>query len=229
MKYWRLYNSAEKEVGFVPQIVDPIFDGYYTDENQLWNQLFKKIGKTTIIPKGQLQKKAKLTDLMSVGFSSGDLFLSEKLRQILEAHNVEGVQFADTEIITKKGDNIQSNIMHPYETDYEFLDVLNSEFRYINAMGDQTYGTIHFKNVSEYFEAKIKNKMEMVKVEDLNEKRYIVINSVNILKDSPYDLVALFGIRYGAVGYYVSQRLKDKILNEKCTGVIFREVNEVYP
>ena len=84
MKYWRLYNSAEKEVGFVPQIIEPVFEGYYSDKNQLWNIFLKPIENTTVIPKGHLQKRAKLTDLMSVGFAAGNLFVSDKLRIIIE-------------------------------------------------------------------------------------------------------------------------------------------------
>ncbi len=66
MKYWRLYNSAEKEVGFVPQIIEPVFEGYYTDNNQLWNNYLKQIDNSTIIPKGHLHKRARLTDLTHI-------------------------------------------------------------------------------------------------------------------------------------------------------------------
>ena len=119
MKYWRLYTSAEKEVGFVPQIVEPVFDGLYTDNNQLWNIYLRKIDDNTVIPKGHLQKKAKLTDLMSVGFASRNLFVSDKLREIIEAYPNEGIQFAETEIITKK-ETVKANILHPFDTDRSF-------------------------------------------------------------------------------------------------------------
>ncbi|RZL39911.1 MAG: hypothetical protein EOP00_27335, partial [Pedobacter sp.] len=107
MKYWRLYNSAEKEVGFVPQINEPVFDGLYDDENQLWNCYKKPIDRYTIIPHAHLYKRAKLTDMMSVGFASGNLFISDKFRQILQAFSTQGVEFVDTQIITKKGERIK--------------------------------------------------------------------------------------------------------------------------
>ncbi len=229
MKFWRLYNSAEKEVGFVPQIVEPVFDGYYTDKNQLWNMYLNPIDTSTIIPKGQLHKRAKLTDLMSVSFGAGDLYLSNKLRAIIESFPTIGVQFADTEIITKTGQYLKANIIHPYNTNHSFLEVPQCEFRVSNIMGDIIYEVLKFKTITDFIDKKnalIKsNKM----YQDINLQKSISISKAVIKENVNYGIFSIFDITYGGFGFFVSQQLKDEILNSKCTGIIFREVNERYP
>jgi len=229
MKYWRLYNSAEKEVGFVPQIVQPVFEGYYTDENQLWNTYLKKIDESTIIPKGHLYKSAKLTDLMSVSFANAQLFLTYKLREIIEQFQTVGVQFADTEIITKKGEIVKVNIMHPFFTDHFFVDIPQCEFRISNILGDIIYEVLRFDSFKDFRERRNALISENKMYEDTSFQKSISIAKLVFKENVDFGICAVFDVTYGAVGFYVSQLLKDEILNEKCTGVIFREVNERYP
>ena len=229
MKYWRLYNSAEKEVGFVPQIVEPVFEGYYTDNNQLWNTYSKKIDENTIIPKGHLQKKAKVTDLMSVGFASGNLFLSDKLHNIFGNYCSEGVQFADTGIFTKNGDMIKANIIHPFFTDHSFLDIPQCEFQLSNAMGNDVYDIVKFNSFAEFRTERQKLINESKNFEDINLHKWLSILKLTFKESTDFGLCSVFDVTYGSIGFYVSQSLKDEILNEKCTGMIFREINERYP
>lgn len=223
-----MYNSAEKEVGFVPQIVEPVFEGYYTDSNQLWNIHFQRIEANTIIPKGHLHKKAKLTDIMSVSFLNGQLFFSDKMLSILEASHYKCIQFVKTEIITKTGERIKSNILHPFEADYNFIDTLDSEFWYTNSMLDKLLEQVRFNTGNDYLNAKINNRKEIAKNETMDYKP-LIIRKINFNDDMEIDLFSVSGVLFGGIGFYVSQRLKDKILEEKCTGFIFREINEAYP
>ncbi len=229
MKYWRLYDSAEKEVGFVPQIVDPIFGGYYTDENQLWSIGSRPIDNNSIIPKGHLHKKAKLTDLMSTGFASFNLFVSNKLRQIIEAYPMEGIQFADTEIITKTGEHIKVNVMHPYFKEHDFIDMQDSEFQISNIFGNFVYEQLKFDSFMDFLRMKADLISENKKYDDMDLHKSIRISKLYFKKDADFGSCSMFDVIYGRVGFYVSQNLKDKILEEKCTGVIFREINERYP
>ena len=229
MKYWRLYNSAEKEVGFVPQIIEPVFEGYYSDKNQLWNIFLKPIENTTVIPKGHLQKRAKLTDLMSVGFAAGNLFVSDKLRIIIETFPKKGIQFADTEIITKNGECVKANIMHPYATDHSFLDIPQCEFQVSNAMGNVVFETEKFNSFSDF---RIKREAfinDSKNYEDISFHKRISISKLAFKETTDFGICSVFDVTYGAVGFYVSQILKDEILKKICSGVIFREVNERYP
>lgn len=229
MKYWRLYNSAEKEVGSVPQITEPVFEGYYTDDNQLWNNIFKKINNTTVIPKGHLDKRARLTDLMSVSFLSGQLFVSDKLRNIIEGFSTAGIQFANTEIITKTGEHLKSNIIHPYIINYSFIDMKNTEFQISNIMGDTFFEKKKFKTYEDYLEERKTLIEDSKHLKDVAKQKWISISDLVFQEDICADICSVFYVQYAALGFYVSQPLKDKILDEKCTGVIFREINERYP
>ncbi len=229
MKYWRIYTSAEKEVGSVPQIVDPVFNGYYTDSNQLWNNYLKKIDKNTIIPKGNLQNRAKLTDLMSVSFATGNLFISDKLRNIFEHYSSEGVQFADTQVITKNGHKIKVNIMHPFFTDHPYLDIIRCEFQISNAMGNDVCEIIRYNSFAEFRAKREELINESKKYEDINNHKWVSLSKVVFKENSNVGICSVFDVTYAGVGFFVSQELKDQILNENCSGIIFREVNEKYP
>jgi hypothetical protein len=230
MKYWRLYTSAEKEVGFVPQIVEAIFEGHYKDENQLWNKVFKKIDKNTIIPKGHLHKRARLTDLMSVSFGAGDLFTTDKLRNIVQKYSQLGVQFADSEIVTNKGEIIKTNIKHAYITDHSFLNIPQCEFCITNRGIDKLNETVKFNTYEEF----VVKKNALILENKMYDDKSLLDKSISISKiafndSSNFGICSVFDISYGGHGFFVSQLLKDEILNEKCTGVIFREINERYP
>ncbi len=229
MKYWRLYSSSEKEVGFVPQIVEPVFEGSYTDKNQIWNNYLKKIDNATIIPKGHLHKRAKPTDLMSVGFGSGDLFASDKLKTIIGAYKNVGVQFANSEIITKNGEYLKANIMHPFCTDHLFLDITKCEFRVSNVMGDIIYELLKFDSFDEFIVKKGAIIDQSKRHEDISFHKYISISKLAFKNNIDLGMCSVFDVTYGGFGFYVSQLVKDEILSEKCTGVIFREMNERYP
>ena len=229
MKYWRLYNSAEKEVGFMPQIIEPEFEGLYTDANQLCNNYSKKIDSTTIIPKGHLHKRAKLTDLMTASFLSGDLFASSKLQTILNKYSIEGVQFAESEVITKTGEQIKTWILHPYFTNYSFLDLNHCIFQISNAMGDEVFEQLKFESLRDYREKKETLINESKKYEDISFHKFISISKLQFKENTEFDVCSIFDVLYGGVGFYVSQRIADEMLNTKCTGVIFRELNERYP
>jgi len=229
MKYWRLYNSAEKEVGFVPQIVEPVFEGYYTDDNQLLNKFSKQIENNTIIPKGHLHKRAKLTDLMSVGFGSGDFFLSDKLRIIIELFPFMGVQFVSTQIITNIGEFVKSNIMHSFSTDRSFIDMANTEFEISTVGGELLNDRLKFSSMKDFMEIREAHIAESKKYKDIKFHKWITISKLSFKEDVDFGLCSIFDIKYGGLGFFVSQQLKDEILINKCTGVIFREINESYP
>ncbi len=229
MKYWRLFNSIEKEVGFVPQITEPVFKGNYNDPKQLWNLYFRKTDEiNTIIPHGRLHKKAKVTDLMSVAFLSGDLFISKKLYDILSEFKVSGVELKKSATILSTGSSLETYIIHPFISDYRFIDVEKTEFYFTNDMGNQYLEKRIYNSIDEYLEAcyaKINSNYKS----PFYDKRPIKITQINFVENSELDLISVFGINYGGVGYFVSERLKQKILDEKCSGIIFKDINERYP
>jgi hypothetical protein len=128
MKYYRLHNSAGPDVGFVPQVVQGIYPGKYDSPNALGMPGRKRSGSNTEIPGGIMHKRAKLTDLMSVAFLSGEFFVSPRLAHIILGSKCEGVQFVGTRLVLKNGNTIMYNILHPYLDKYSCLDTDRSEF-----------------------------------------------------------------------------------------------------
>ncbi len=230
MKFWRLYNSAEKEVGFVPQIVQPVFDGQYTDKNQLWNIHVKQIDNAIIIPKGYLHKRAKLTDLMSDSFLNNQRFVSEKLRKIIERYPCKGIQFADTEVITPKVGKIKANILHPFATDRSYIDMSQTEFQISTVKGEIINERLKLNSMKDFLEIREAHIIESKKYDDINLHKWISISKLFFKKNVDFGICSVFDVLYGGgVGFYVSQKLKDEILNEECTGIIFCEIDEQYP
>ncbi|MBK8710276.1 MAG: hypothetical protein IPL97_00075 [Niastella sp.] len=230
MKFWRLYNSAEKEVGFVPQIIQPIFQGQYSDQNQLWNVYTGKIDDSTIIPKGHLHKRANFTDLMSDGFLNNQRFVSNKLRSIIEKYPAEGIQFVHSEIFTKKAENIPVSIIHPFQTNRLFIDMKRSEFQIATVFGEIIEEKIKLSTINEFLEIRENHINESKMYEDISLHKWISISKLVFNEKVDFEICSVFDVMHGGgVGYYVSQNLKDDILNAECTGVIFREINERYP
>lgn len=230
MKYYRLYNSAEvKDVGHAPQITEGLFEEKYDHPKALNRLLFnQQINPDTIIPQGKMHNKAKLTDLMSVSFLSNQFFVSDKLKNIFQEFNIEGVQFAKSSIYSKSGTRMNFNIIHPYFSNIACLDVRRSEFYFTNIMVNKYISQIQFTSIDEYLRAYKKNQADAPRVGFPNFQP-LVIKTISFIPDCSLDLFSVFGINYGGVGYFVSERLKQKVLEEKCTGVIFKDINECYP
>lgn len=229
MKYWRLYSSAEKEVGYAPQITDPLFDGQYNDPDQLWNLHSKPFSPKTKIPQGKMHKKAKLTDLMSASFLSSQLFVSDKLRKILESSILKGVEFATTNLITNTGVSVKSNIMHPFATDHPYVDMANSEFQISNIMGDLIQQTLKFDSFR-HFENKQKEIMTANNLQqDVDLQTHIYISKLVFKENLDFGICSVFDVHHAGIGFYISEELKGEILAKSCTGVICRDVNERYP
>jgi len=230
MKYWRLYQSAEKEVGFVPQIVEPIFNGNYNDPNQLWNNMFNKLDNNFIeIPKAHLHKRAKFTDLLSADFTSDNLFISNRLKDILDHHKKIGVQFFKSEIFDKKGMSIEVYIMHPFKVNESFIDLDETIFQVRNMFGKVLLDEMKIKSLEEYHLKKATLINENKTIEDNEVHKYLTISKIAFKKDSSFTMCSVFDIHYGGIGWYVSETLKQELLNAKCTGMIFRDLDERYP
>lgn len=59
--------------------------------------------------------------------------------------------------------------------------------------------------------------------------QFIQIDKVFFKENLDVDFFALRNVGKSGTGYFVSERLKDKIEKEGCTGIVFKEPNEIYP
>ncbi len=228
MKFYRLHNSAGPEVGFVPQVVNGIYPGKYDSPNALGMPGRKRADSNTEIPGGIIHKRAKLTDVMSVAFLSGELFVSPRLADIILESKCEGVQFVGTELVLKNGDKVMYTILHPYLDKYSCLDTDKSEFFLFDSGVRTALQRVYFENTAAYISASIENQ-NLAPLIGYQQFKPLVINHIGLREDCEIDFFSLFGLRHGGVGYFVSERLKHIINNRKCTGLIFTEMNEVYP
>lgn len=65
--------------------------------------------------------------------------------------------------------------------------------------------------------------------EDNQMYKYLSISKIVFKKDSPFGICSVFVVLYGGIGLYVSDTLWQKLLDAKCAGMIFRELDKRYP
>ena len=96
-------------------------------------------------------------------------------------------------------------------------------------MGDTVYELLKFKSIKDYKDKKGALINDSKNYENINFHKWISVSKLEFKQGIDFGICSVFDILYGGVGLYVSQKLKDEIINAKCTGVIFRELNERYP
>lgn len=219
MKYYCInYSLNLKDVGSFPQVEEAnhncnIWDNPYFIENFH----FKEINFNPIVSNAILNKKSKLTDLINapiIGFSK-KLLVSDKLKNILNKYRKTGVQFFLSNIFYK---NIRIEnywILNTYEINMEYIDFNNSVF----------YET---ENVFKYTnEIKINSIDEFIKVKnDIEVKGYpygFIIDRIKLKDNITSDFFTLLHVE-GGVKYIVSEKLKNHIERENCTGIEFMPV-----
>jgi len=222
MKYYRFYISAESSViGKYPQIHQCIVPTTVNDPNYIDNFFWEKVPEFTLLPQGILDRKAKKTDLISVSFIgfSTRLFVSCKLGKILENFNYWGLQYLPTTLIDNNSTKDEYWIINPYYAAYECLDFDSSLFSHYVSSFQPPEKKLVFKNASDF-----------IKVQDqLPSGQFIQIERICLKSDNDKDFFAIKNVSGDGTGYFVSQRLKDKIQDAGCIGMVFKEPNEIYP
>lgn len=141
----------------------------------------------------------------------------------------KGIQYAKTEIITKSGEVISANIMHPYIVDYSFIDMNRTEFQISNVMGNQIIDVLKFSTYGDFLQSRHDIIHESKRYDDINLQKWISISKLFFKEEADFGICSVFDVVYGGVGFFVSQDLMEEMLGNRCTGAIFRDVNERYP
>ena len=230
MKYFRLYNSVEKQVGFVPQVHDAVVDFNIYDPASAYHVNFSKASENTLWPIAKLSPKAEKTDLISSSFMSlsNKLLISPKLYQIITNYETKGVQFIKSKLITKSGRKEDYWIVNPFLSDYSFLDPINCKFVYTDSMGKNELEEVKFNFPEEFIQAYIQNKRDAVVIGYPNH-RPLIIKEIAFKDDSSPDFFAVSAVLNGYMGYFVSEKLRSAIEEAGCTGIVFTEPNKRYP
>ncbi len=225
MKYYRIYHSTGKDVGYYPQVVHSEFSFHVDDINSSVKLAFSEANDKTLWPVPKLHGKAKKSDLISISSMSLSvtLFISIKLYNILSNVQFKGVQFIKSKLITKTGQD-EYWIVNPFLSDYSFIDVKKSEFVYTDRMGKQEFETIVFESVDSFIKAYQQNQIDAVQ-KGFNDHHPLIIKQIAIKEDCAIDFFSISGVN-GGIGYFVSEKLKNEIEFNGCTGIVFKQINE---
>lgn len=161
------------------------------------------------IPDSLLHAKAKITDYISSAVIQHPI-VSDKLKAIFMEYRKEAVEYARTNIITR-GKRIPYWIMNGYHRDYKYIDFSQSKV-IITRIGVK---------VSE-LDIKTASGLEMA-IEAMGDGLdRIVIEKMKLVDEIADDL--FFIDKFSARIYYVSEKLKNVIESEGCTGIAFKKV-----
>lgn len=197
--------------------------GNIDNPNLLNNIYFKKVEFDPIVPIPILHKKSKITDLISCvnATCSGQLIISNKLKNILEKQNNNGFQFFKTQLIQNGN----------YINDFFVLNIWNTNMEYINF----TKSLIYYEKQREDFMISYKTDIILLNITNVSElMKYIEIANIKAETISIEKLKILddindnfFMIKH-PVKFIVSEKLKQEIEDASCTGIEFQPVELSY-
>jgi hypothetical protein len=178
-----------------------------------WN--FNKVPENIITPIPKLKSKAKLTDLLSVyNIGTGTrLNISTKLKDILVKYHHGNLEFIPIKIIKGVREINGYWMSNALTSDNDKLDFAKSEFEISNS-GISKIKDIAISSLKEYTEI----KSQLIYPEVLFISKPIISNDIKnhilIIKDVN-----------GAIGYFISDFLKQEIENSSCSGIDFKLIN----
>jgi hypothetical protein len=226
MKYYRIENSIHVNIiGTFPQIQDGEVPTTINHPLALSALLFEKATAETQVPRGRLDKKAKLTDLLSASFSglSGRLVVSKRFKEILEGFSSEGVEFLKSSVLTSKGKTEDYWIVNPFQSGYNFLDFHDSEFSNMDGMGRNIIKNVNFASADDFILAYLENRKSAISNPFPNH-RPLMITKIVIKPTNDRDFFSIAPIKPSGIGFFVSEVLKRKIEDEKISGIEFIEL-----
>jgi hypothetical protein len=163
------------------------------------------------IPQPVVHPDAKLSDLLST-LVTWRLVLSLKLKNILEKHTTPGqCQFLEMTVHYLSSE-YKYWVLNVLRYNMELVDFPKSEV-WLCGAGDTKIKQIHFDTLSSFEEYS----------SSLEYPERLIIYKVKLRNEIAVDFFKLSHV-YGS-GYYVSEKLKDEIIEEDCTGISFEEIN----
>ncbi|MEH6658595.1 imm11 family protein [Leeuwenhoekiella marinoflava] len=219
MKYYSIRESLDKKnVGTYPQVIHARHNCHVWDEPKFIDKFyFTKIDFEPITSNAILEKKAKLTDLISsngIGFTL-KLLISGKLKKILERYSGKKYQFFQAPVIFKNELINDYWLVNSYNFNLEFIDYDKSS---INVSIRKKEGGTEPKSVI------ASNLDKFMKIVNYHKERneIVTITKVVLKKHIKCDF---FALRYVGGGLFtVSEKLKKEIEGAGCTGIEFMPI-----
>lgn len=219
MKYFLLSDSINnKEIGCFPQSQTFINVGSLRDDDLLMRNGL--INRKIIIPELQLMNKAIPSTIISSPVNNSNFLVTKNyFIEFLRNYKLGKIQYWNLLVHHKK------HILNDYSLFYMFNknqdDFINfKDSKFLVGSGDdyftrKNYNLVKINNYNDYIKMK-----EMLKDEGL-----IIISDELILYLSNLDL-DMFRLNVHTGGYFVSERLKDAIEQNRFTGMRFQEIEE---
>lgn len=214
MHYYRIVESTDlKIIGVFPQRGEMSSGLHIDDANHLFNQPeFKRIDSNVHIPAFKLRTKAKNTDMISLSINF-DFIISEKFHSILNSEVQNDVQFVPMQIFYQSKP-LPYYLLHFLDSKYDCIDFEKTD---INIMKDiwTEDKKIRVADVGMFLELTAETKMP-----------YSVRIKNPVFLDSCSSSIVCIKYVYSGFGCFVSKSLREKLEEEKCTGIRFMELNE---
>lgn len=221
MVYFKITGSLNNRIiGKFPQASDAKHNcDVWNEPKFIEHTNLKEITFDPIVSNAIVAPKGKITDLVSVismGFTR-KLLMSGKLKNVLETHVTQGLQFFNAPIIYK-GDVLQDYwVLNAFPAKTDKLDFEKSQV--ISRRKKEGGGTY-------VLDEKISSFSEFIETSNYfweNKVGQIMIRTMVFKDDVTDDFMAIDNIE-GGVGYVVSEKLKNAIEEADCTGIEFQPV-----
>lgn len=175
-----------------------------------------EVPEYVVIPMPKIKSKARLLDLMNVTFngSSYRLTISDKLKSILEKYAQENIQFLPITLYHKK-----KYISYYWLTNIIKIgnEKLNYEKSHIELQESLTkISDITFKSYDDYLNYS----------KNLQWPNHLFITKLVLKKEISQHFFAIKDVYLGGIGYFISESLKEEIINAGCTGFEFEPVEQ---
>lgn len=214
-KYYRITHSLNNKIlGNHDQVIKGVYPCSIYDPQFVDQIFFEKSTFHPLTAKAILNKGAKLTDLINssiVGIGL-KLFLSGKLKRIIEENTDQGIEFFRTPILKNNVEYTDYFLLNAYVDRMDRVDFKNSE---INLRIRKKEGG------TEIVKIKTETRDDFLATKEFH-KNAVGLTFINKLKlQNVKEDFLLIGYMQGGPGYLVSEYLKRKIEENNCTGIEF--------
>lgn len=210
MKIYELKNSINPaEIGYTyPQSQSAKENISVDHPRHLWKQ---GAGLLTdvVLPEPVIHPKAKLSDLLSTT-ATWRLVMSSKLKDILQKYILLGqCQFLEM-TVHNRSKQYQYWMLNPLRYNMDLINYSASEI-WLCGAGDVKIKQIPFVDLKTFEEHS----------NALSYPERLVIFNVKLIENTQADFIQLRDV--AGADYYVSEKLKQEIIGQECTGIKFVE------
>jgi len=213
MQYFRIsYSDNSNVIGATfPQSQKANHPVSVDDPLHLWNHSIGMPCRDAILPELIMHPKAKLTDLISSSTTGARLVFSQRLKDLLDSAIDTGMaEFLSIKVL-HEGKTESYWMLNPVGFQLDVVDFERSEIWLLKSGAEQKQQ--FFADYTAFLE----------KIVNTSYPEQMLIKRLEIKPIIEKDFFAINYLKDGLV-YFVSETIKNKILNAGCTGIDFTQV-----